>query len=58
VTEGRQYNLVEGSVDHKTDGHTVEPAEMYINHGIKEQVNKTTKGWHLCVEWKYGTKIW
>jgi hypothetical protein len=26
--EGRQYNLMEGIVDHKTDGHAVEPADM------------------------------
>jgi hypothetical protein len=26
--EGRQYNLMEGIVDHKNDGHAVEPADM------------------------------
>jgi hypothetical protein len=56
--EGRQYNLMEGIIDHKTDGHAVEPADMYINHGSNTQVRKTTKGWHLCVEWKDGTTIW
>jgi hypothetical protein len=56
--EGRQYNLMEGIVDHKKDGHAVEPADMYIKHGSNKQVRKTTKGWYLCVEWKYGTKIW
>jgi hypothetical protein len=49
-TEGRQYNLMEGIVDHKTDGHAVERADMYITHGSNKQVRKTTKGWHLCVE--------
>jgi hypothetical protein len=53
--EGRQYNLMEGIVDHKTDGHVVEPADMYIKHGSNKKVRKTTKGWNLCVEWKYGT---
>jgi hypothetical protein len=28
--EGRKYNLMEGIVDHKTDGHAVKPADMYI----------------------------
>jgi hypothetical protein len=37
-------------VDHKTDGHAVEPADMYIKHGIHTQVRKTTEGWNLCVE--------
>jgi hypothetical protein len=31
---------------------------MYIKHGRNKQVRKTTKGWHLCVEWKYGTTSW
>jgi hypothetical protein len=46
---------MEGIIDHRTDGHAVAPAEMYINHGRNKKVRKTTKGWHLCVEWKDGT---
>jgi hypothetical protein len=42
--EGRQYNLMVGIFDHKTDGHVVEPADMYIKHGSNKQVRKTTKG--------------
>jgi hypothetical protein len=42
--EGRQYNLMEGIFDHRKDGHAVEPADMYINHGSNKQVRKTTKG--------------
>jgi hypothetical protein len=53
--EGRQYNIMEGIVDHKTDGHAVEPADMYIKRRSNTNVRKTTKGWNLCVEWKYGT---
>jgi hypothetical protein len=56
--EGRQYNLMEGIVDHKTDGHAVEPAYIYIKHGSNKQVRKTTKGWNLCGEWKDGTTSW
>jgi hypothetical protein len=56
--EGRQYNLMEGIVDHKTDGHDVEPVDMYIKHGSNKNVRKTTKGWNLCVEWKDGTTSW
>jgi hypothetical protein len=56
--EGRQYNLMEGIIDHITDCHAVAPAEMYINHGSNKKVRKTTKGWHLCVEWKDGTTSW
>jgi hypothetical protein len=40
--EGRQYNLMEGIIDHKTDGHAVDRADMYIKHGSNKQVRKTT----------------
>jgi hypothetical protein len=56
--EGRQYNLMEGIIDHITDGHAVAPADMYIKHGSNRKLRKTTKGWHLCVEWKYGNTSW
>jgi hypothetical protein len=56
--EGRQYNLMESIVDHKTDGHDIEPADMYIKHGSNKKLRKTTKGWNLCVEWKVGTTSW
>jgi hypothetical protein len=38
-----QYNLMEGIIDHKTDCHAVDRADMYINHGSNKQVRKTTK---------------
>jgi hypothetical protein len=56
--EGRQYNLMEGIIDHKTDGHAVAPSDMYIKHGSKKKGNKKAKGWHLCGECKDGTKSW
>jgi hypothetical protein len=31
---------------------------MYIKHGRNNKVRKTTKVWHLCVEWKYNTTSW
>jgi hypothetical protein len=49
---------MEGIIDHRTDGHAVDPPEMYIKHGSNKKVRKTTKGWHLCVEWKAGTTSW
>jgi hypothetical protein len=56
--EGRQFNLMEGIIDHRNDGHAVATADMYIKHGRNKKVRKTTKGWHLCVEWKYCTTRW
>jgi hypothetical protein len=28
--EGRQFNLMTGIIDHKTDGHAVAPVDMYM----------------------------
>jgi hypothetical protein len=56
--DGRQYNLMEGIIDHNTDGHAVVRADMNIKYGSNKKVRKTAKGWHLCVEWKYGTMSW
>jgi hypothetical protein len=56
--ECNQFNVMEIIVDHKTDGHAVDCADMYISHGRNKKVRKTTKGWHLCVEWKDGTTSW
>jgi hypothetical protein len=56
--EGRQYNILEGIIDHITDGHAVAPADMYIKNGRNKKVSKTTKGWHLCVECKDGNTSW
>jgi hypothetical protein len=56
--EGRQYNLMEVIIDHRTDGHAFAHAEMYIKHGSNKKVRKTTRGWHLCVEWTDGTTSW
>jgi hypothetical protein len=49
---------MEGIIYHRTDGHAVAPADMYIKHGSNKKVRKATKGWHLCVEWKDGTTRW
>jgi uridine kinase len=47
-----------GIIDHRTDGHAVEPVDMYIKHDSNKKVRKTTKGWYLCVEWKDGNTSW
>ena len=57
-TEGNQHLLLDAIIDHRKDGHAVEKADMYIQAGSNRQIRKTTKGWHLCVEWKDGTTTW
>jgi hypothetical protein len=49
---------MEGIIDHKTDDLVMDRAGMYIKCGSNKQVRKTTKGWHLYVEWKDGTTRW
>jgi hypothetical protein len=56
--KGNQFNLMKCILDHKTDAHAVDRADMCINHVINTQVHNTTRGWQLCVKWKYETKIW
>jgi hypothetical protein len=56
--EGNQFLMMQEIVGHKTDGHVVERADMYIKVGRNKQIRKTTKGWSLCVEWKDGTTSW
>jgi hypothetical protein len=50
--------MLQDIVGHKTDGHKVERAVMYIKVGGNKQLSKTRKGWNLCVEWKNGTTSW
>jgi hypothetical protein len=56
--EGNQFLMVQDIFGHKTDGHELERADMYIKVGSNRQIRKTTKGWHLCVAWKDGTTSW
>ena len=57
-SEGNQYLLLAGIVDHRKDNSAVEKKDMYIKQGSNQQLRKTTKGWSLCVEWKDGSTSW
>jgi hypothetical protein len=57
-TEGNQFNNMDCIIDHRKEVHDLERTDMYINNGSNKQVRNTTKGWHLCVEWKDGTTSW
>ena len=56
--DGNQYLLLEAIVDHKTDGHAVEKADGNVTHNGRTTKRKTTKGWHLCIQWKDGSTSW
>ena len=56
--DGNQYLLLDSIVDFKMDQHAVQMADIdTVINGRKYQ-KKTTKGWHLCVNWKDGTSTW
>ena len=54
-TESNQQLLPKSKVGHKKDDTAVSRDDMYIQHGTNKNLQKTTKGWKLCVEWKDGT---
>jgi hypothetical protein len=56
--EGNHFLMLQDIVRHKTDGHAVERADMYIKVGSNRKIRKTTKGWHLCVKLKDGKTSW
>ena len=57
-SEGNQYLLLAGIVDHQRDSTAVERSDMYVKQGSNRHLRKTTKGWSLCVEWKDGSTSW
>ena len=53
--------LMDAIVDHKMDGHAVNKADTYEQSprgSHNQQHKRTTKGWHLCVQWKNGSTLW
>jgi hypothetical protein len=54
--EGIEYNLMEGIVDHKNDGHAFEPSDMYINYGSNKQVPKEPRVGTCVLNGKKGTQ--
>ena len=56
--EGQTYFLLVSILDQKTDGHALSVADQDVVVYGQSSTRKTTKGWHLCVQWKNGTTIW
>lgn len=58
-SEGYQYHLLDGILDHSTDGHAVEKSDMYVyTRTGQKRLRQTTAGWKLLVRWKDGTEQW
>ena len=56
--EGHKYLQFGSILDHKTDGHALLVADQDVVVRGRSSKLKTTKGWHLCVQWKDGTTTW
>lgn len=56
--DGHHQLLMEAIIDFKADGHAVKHGDRFITVKGKQYLRKTTKGWHLCVEWKDGSSSW
>jgi hypothetical protein len=56
--DGNQNLLLDCFVEYKKDGHAVEYADRYITYNGRKSLRRTTKGWHICVQWKDGTTSW
>ena len=56
--EGHKYLLFGSILYHKTDGHALSVADRDVVVRGRISKRKTTKGWHLCVQWKYRTTTW
>ena len=56
--DGRQHLLMDAIVDFKSDEHAVQMADKDVTIKGRTYPRKTTKGWHMCVNWKDGTSTW
>ena len=56
--DGKQHLLLDSIVDFKKDEHAVQMTDKEVVVKGKKYLKKTTKGWHMCVNWKDGTSTW
>ena len=56
--EGQQYLLFGSILYHNIDGHDLSVADQDVFVRGRSSKRKTTKGWHLFVQWKDSTTTW
>lgn len=56
--EGYVCTEVKEIIDHRKDGTAVNADDGYVMLRGKRVPKRTTKGWHICVEWKDGSTSW
>ena len=56
--EGYVYNELKEIVDHRRDGSAIRSDDGFVMLRGKKVPKRTTKGWHICVEWRDGSTSW
>jgi hypothetical protein len=56
--DGRQQALLDSIIDYRADNNAVKPLDQYTYVNGRRYLKKTTKGIHLCVQWKDGSTSW
>ena len=54
--DGQRFVLFDEIIEWRTDGSQIklEDAFIHISNGNKRR-RETTKGWEVCIQWKYGS---
>ena len=56
--DGNQHLILDAIVDYKTDANAIAMTDRYQIIKGRKYLRKTTKGWHMCVNWRDGTSTW
>ena len=56
--KGNEYLLMESIIDDKTDGHAVQKVDGFTYLNGRKHRKKSTKGWHLYIQWKNISTSW
>ena len=57
--DGYQVLLFDAIVDHKRDETAMTKAyQNFVGANGREYFRRSTRGWKLCILWKYGSTMW
>ena len=56
--EGNPFVLLDEIIDHKTDNSAITHDNGFVTVRGRSYPKRTTRGWHLCVQWKDGSTSW
>ena len=56
--DGNQQVLMDAIIDYRVDDDAVKPVDAFVYVNGRRYPKKTTRGVHLCVQWKDGSTSW